>query len=125
MIRILIFTLIFIMPSIAYSKDNKIFNNINDAKIISREKQLPLIIIFSADYCQFCTQLKTEIIKQNLLNDYIICILDLEENKKWFSIYKVNTLPTSIMFDINNKEISKIIGYNKGLYLKWLGQQTK
>jgi len=99
-----------------------IYENHNIAVDISKEQNKPLLLIFSADWCDYCTKLKTEILTTNETSDYVSCIIDVDNNKDLVKKYKVRILPTSIVIKNGEQVIKSKTGF-KGEkdYLKWLG----
>lgn len=110
--------------------DDHIFNtgfiidNHEVAQSLSKETQMPLLTIYSADFCGYCQNLKKDIIELDTLDKFIVCIVDVEKNKELQTQMKVKNLPTSII-TINNKELSRKIGYNKKEYKDWLKVLSK
>lgn len=100
--------------------DGFLINEYDVAKNLSQETKMPLLVIYSADYCAYCKLLKEEILLQSSIDNAIICILDLEDNQKLAKRMGVKKLPTSVLLDVNGKEISRKIGYNQKEYLIWL-----
>lgn len=110
--------------------DDHIFNtgfiidNHEVAQSLSKETQMPLLTIYSADFCGYCQKLKKDIVELDTLDRFIVCIVDVEKNKELQTQMKVKNLPTSII-TINNKEVSRKIGYNKKEYKDWLNSLSK
>lgn len=100
--------------------DGFLINEYDVAKNLSQETKMPLLVIYSADYCAYCKLLKEEILLPSGIDNAIICILDLEDNQKLAKRMGVKKLPTSVLLDVNGKEISRKIGYNQKEYLIWL-----
>jgi thiol:disulfide interchange protein DsbD len=99
-----------------------IYENHNIAVDISKEQNKPLLLIFSADWCDYCTKLKTEILSTNETSDYVSCIIDVDNNKDLVKKYKVRILPTSIVIKDGEQVIKSKTGFQgKKDYLKWLG----
>lgn len=92
---------------------------VNLAKIYNRK----IIVIFSAEWCPYCVVLKKDASKIPQFDKYIIVFLDTdnkEANQHTINLYHPKSLPTSIVVDINTKEISRKIGYKNKDYTKWL-----
>ena len=120
----MIYLLFFIAISItvASANDNFILNSIEETKRLSKLTNKPALIIFGADYCKFCTELKSAIFVEPLksaTDKYIICYLDLDENPELKQEYDISIIPDSRIIK-NNKQISGIKGYTASNYLKWL-----
>lgn len=70
-----------------------------------------IILQFSANWCNPCQQAK-RYIKSIQAEDNIFCI-DVEENKTLASEYKIENIPTFINLDIDGKEVSRFVGFDK------------
>ena len=98
-----------------------IYENYDIAVSISKEENKPLLLIFSADWCDYCTKLKTEILTTNKTSDYVTCVIDVDNNKDLAKKFKAKSLPTSIIVE-NDAEIKRKTGFQgKKDYLRWLG----
>lgn len=101
-------------------------NNINNAEKISKKENKPILLIFSIKDCLYCDILKKEI-KERSIEDYIICIVNTENNIKLAQQYMVKFFPTSVILEpkiVKNLEISRFDGYSSD-YWKWLGSEKK
>lgn len=87
---------------------------------LSKETGQKVIIIFSANWCGFCKTLKNDLKDIHELDNKIVCILDIEIEKKIARQFKIRTLPTSIILNSDGEEITRIVGYEKIPYTKWL-----
>jgi hypothetical protein len=99
-------------------------NNINNAEKISKKENKPILLIFSIKDCLYCDILKKEI-KQRSIDDYIICIVNTENNVKLAQQHMVKFFPTSVILEpkiVKNLEISRFDGYSSD-YWKWLGSE--
>lgn len=102
--------------------DFPIVNNIEDAIILSEQTKQPILLVFGAEWCKYCVNLKTDIqdgIFSKELDSVIVCFIDIEKYKHLRLEYKVSNLPDSRMI-ISNKEESSLIGYNKQKYKQWI-----
>lgn len=101
-------------------------NNINNAEKISKKEDKPILLIFSIKDCSYCDILKKEI-KNRTIEDYIICIINTENNTKLAQQYMVRVFPTSFILEakiVKNLEKSRFDGYSSD-YWKWLGSEKK
>lgn len=96
-----------------------VYNDIDKAKNIAKHYNKKLILVFSADWCLFCKKLKSDLDHFANQNLYVLCLVDIEQNKSVVQEYKLKTLPTSIVFE-HDKETQRTSGYNKNLYINWL-----
>lgn len=73
------------------------------------------LLIFSADWCEYCQKAKNDIEKDIHLSEtvkqYEIIIIDYDIDKDAVSGYNIKTIPTFIVLK-NNKEVKRQIGYN-------------
>ena len=70
-----------------------------------------IILQFSSSWCNPCQQAK-RYIKSIGAEDRVIYI-DVEDNETLVSEYKIKNLPTFIRLDINGKERSRFVGFDK------------
>jgi thioredoxin-like negative regulator of GroEL len=92
-----------------------------DAMVESENTKMPILVVFTADWCKYCPVLKKDI-EQNLstLENTIICYVDYDKNLDLAKEYQISVLPTCLLMQ-NQKEHKKIIGY-KGFHFfkQWL-----
>jgi thioredoxin-like negative regulator of GroEL len=110
------------MLTVASANDSFMVTSIKDAKILSESTNRSILLIFGADYCKYCNQLKSDLFispLKELTDRYIICCIDLEKKPKMKSEYNVSTIPDSRILK-NNNQISKIKGYSPKSYQNWI-----
>lgn len=102
-------------------KDNIFFNNYETAKNIANKYNKKLLLIFGADWCPHCKDLKKDIVNIVSGKELIVSIIDIDQqpNKILVNEYKVMGIPTSIIFDQNIEEARKT-GYKRRDYINWL-----
>lgn len=111
-----------------YTTSIRTYKNLNNAYVtdlnlalrLSKETKQKLVLIFGADWCGPCVSLKKDLIDLQGFDSKIICILDFDSNKKDVKLFRVKNVPTSIIIDIDEKEIARLSGYDKDSYQKWL-----
>ena len=118
-IQFLVFIFLLYIPNISLSEGIIIHNDLPQAQAISLESDRELLVLFSAEYCKFCQDLKTEIISSELTDNLVVCIIDTQNDQGLSRKMKVRNLPTSVHLK-NKTEISRIVGYNKDKYILWL-----
>lgn len=99
-----------------------ILDSIEEANRLSQSTNKPLLMVFGAEYCQFCNNLKQDIINGKLspeIDPYIICYIDVKNNTEAKTEYGVSLIPDSRIW-INNREVSKNKGYSLDNYRGWL-----
>jgi thioredoxin-like negative regulator of GroEL len=79
------------------------------------------LLIFSADWCPSCQQLKAAIEQDPaLVNGYTVVILDLDKNPDLAKGYKVRTIPALLHLQPDGK-IRRKVGFKNAAELKrWL-----
>ena len=100
--------------------ENAYVTDLDLALRLSKDTKQNVVLIFSANWCGFCKVLKSDLPTINGFDNKIICILDSDKQKKLARQFKAKSLPTSIMLNPNGQEISRISGYDKTSYEKWL-----
>ena len=70
-----------------------------------------IILQASASWCSPCGQAKRHI-KAIGAEDKVVYI-DVEENEALVAEYKIKNLPTFILLDIEGKEVSRFVGFDK------------
>jgi thiol-disulfide isomerase/thioredoxin len=95
------------------------YDEYEKAKKISIESNKKLILIFGADWCPYCKELKKNVSQISNFKYYIVCFINSDKNKNIVSDYKIKSLPTSIIIYQNIEEVTKI-GYSYDDYQKWL-----
>ena len=97
-----------------------IYGDYDSAVSLSREENKPLLLIFSADWCGYCTKLKQDILVDDSTKNYITCVIDTDMDKGITKKHKARSLPTSVVLN-KGEETKRKIGYkNKTDYTNWL-----
>lgn len=84
------------------------------------------LVVLSADWCKNCITLK-EFIDNNpkkFKTFKNIQILDIEKNQDLAKIFKIKSVPTSIIFKDDGSVKSIMVGYDKS-YDKWIKNNEK
>ena len=102
------------------SDSNIIYGDYDAAVSLSEQEDKPLLLIFSADWCGYCTKLKQDVLIDNSTKNYITCVIDTDMDKNLAKKHRARSLPTSVVLE-NNKETKRKAGYkNKTDYTNWL-----
>ena len=70
-----------------------------------------IILQVSASFCNPCQQAKRYV--KSIGSEDKIIYVDVEENEALVSEYKIKNLPTFIHLDIDGKEVSRFVGFDK------------
>ena len=95
------------------------FDEYDNAKTVSKQYNKKLILIFGADWCPYCKDLKKDIGKIKEFKEYIVCLINIDNNQTLVNEYKIKGLPTSIILS-DDKEEARKSGYKYNDYCKWL-----
>jgi thioredoxin-related protein len=98
---------------------NIFYNEYDKAKTTADTYAKKLVLIFGAAWCPYCKDLKKDSSTIREFDDYIVCFIDIDNNKELTNKFQIKELPTSIIVYKNNEEVRKS-GYKKNEYIKWL-----
>lgn len=92
-----------------------------DAIALSETIKKDVLVIFTADWCQYCQKLKNDINRNpSIVEDKIICYIDKDNNKDLIKEYKVKSIPDYLILR-DNIEIARQVGYyGKDELVEWL-----
>jgi thioredoxin-like negative regulator of GroEL len=112
----------------AYGENPYFVDNLGDAIALSESSNKPILVVFGAEWCKYCKILIDDLNDEDsirVLNDFIICSIDIDKDKVISQDFKVRNLPDSRI--LNNKiEIAAYVGYNgKKKYLTWVQNANK
>jgi len=113
-----------VLCSIGFSvfAETPMVDNLHDAMALSEDADMPVLLIFGAEWCVNCKILKTDINNGTLskeVNRMIICYINIDDDKNLSKEYRVKNIPDSRIL-VDKKEIKRIIGYKKDKYKEWL-----
>lgn len=103
---------------------NIIYDDIEKAEALAKIHQRKLIIIFGADWCPYCVDLKKDAKTIKEFDDYIVCFINTDKNKNLSKQFRIRNLPTSVIINNKGKEQSRKIGYKNKDYAKWIAEQN-
>jgi len=112
-----------IIPYIPKLESNFIYDDIDKTFALSKIHNRNIIVIFGAEWCPYCEELKKDALSIEQFNKYLICFIDTDRGDKNQSVinkYKPRSLPTSLLLDTTKKEVSRKIGYKNKDYIRWL-----
>lgn len=99
--------------------------NYNDAIQKSVESGKPILIFFTAEWCNWCKKMKSETIPnekvQDSLKNYVFLIVDADKERDLAKNYKVSSLPTVVVAGSDGKKIRSDSGFKDvATFSKWL-----
>lgn len=104
-------------------------DNLDVAMKLSKDLKKHTLIIFSIDGCMYCEMLKQDIVDMKNANDYVLCIVDSEQEKHLSRRMKIRKWPTSIIIPHGSdlaQESSRLSGYpDQSQYNEWLQSNLK
>lgn len=107
------------------ANDTIIISSVDTAKQASLEEDKPLLLIFGADWCKHCKNLKDDIDSnlEEIASEYIVCHVDYDTNKELARKYGVKAIPNSVILRKNDfSRVNQKLGYSDySLYKRWLG----
>jgi thiol-disulfide isomerase/thioredoxin len=118
-LKILFF--ISILETQSFAENPVYSDNLLDSIALSESSKKDVLVIFTADWCKYCSIMKNDLKKdESLLEDKIICLIDFDTNHDLVKMYNVKTIPD--YFILKNKvETKRKVGYTgKSNFMKWL-----
>tara|TARA_B100002019_G_scaffold293521_1_gene321896 strand:+ start:8115 stop:8618 length:504 start_codon:yes stop_codon:yes gene_type:complete len=111
-------------PEIPKLDTNIVYDDLEKAIALGKVHHMNVVLVFGADWCPYCKELKKDSKNIKELEKYIVCFLDTdnrEVNQSAINKFKPRSLPTSLLLDTtNNREVSRKVGYRNKDYKKWL-----
>lgn len=109
------------LNSLCFADPSIFVSNYNDAQLLSQKINRPILLIFRADWCNHCDEMKEDLsLNLSVLDNTIVCYIDYDKNKQLIKNYKIKSVPTIVVLK-DNKEISRKVGYKNIIDLtQWL-----
>jgi len=94
-------------------------SELDQAAVVAAEKDKPMLVLFSADWCGACTRFKREVVASmaidyRLHRDFVLAEVDLSNrdgpNGHTAAMHGVTVLPTTIVFDPGGNEVDRQVG---------------
>lgn len=105
--------------------NNTIYTNYEEAFQRAKADNRAVFILFSTEYCRWCTKLKETTLKNpqllsRLNQEYVVLFLDRDKSQ-YPSKYRVKGVPVVYMTDKNEEIFTSMVGYHKNPqdYIKW------
>lgn len=101
------------------SEPSIMVDSYDEAVILSKETELPILLIFTSDNCPSCISLKGDMPETE---NIIICFVDMKrKNRSIVREFNVKSIPDSVLIDKNGKIIKRLVGFkDKKTYEEWL-----
>jgi len=99
-----------------------------EATELAKAKQKPIFVFFTATWCQFCNEMKSNTLSnaevKKALTPYIICFVDSEKDSATARQFKVKSVPSYFTISPNGQTTLSGEGKrNPQQFLKWLAGQ--
>jgi len=122
--KIVLFMLFICIPIYSGYANNDSYiikNSLENALLLSKETQQPILVIFSAPWCKNWKVMEKDLIANiSDLDLYILCIVNIEEREDLKKMYKVKNIPDYILIK-DNIEIKRNVGYHEYInFYRWL-----
>ena len=102
-----------------------LYTNYDEAFKVAKAENKAVFILFSTEYCRWCTKLKETTLKNpevlsRLNAEYVVLFLDRDKSK-YPSKYHVKGVPDVYLTDKNEEIFTSMVGYHKNPndYIKW------
>ena len=104
-------------------------NNYQDAIKKSGEFKKPVMIMFSANWCGWCTKMKSGTLQdakvKQALKDYIILMIDTDKDKNTTKKFGVRSLPSFVITNSKEEKLKSGTGYkDANNFSAWLNNPT-
>jgi thioredoxin-related protein len=110
--KILLTVLIGLFSATSLSAPSISVDSLEDAVALANETKLPILVLFSAEWCGYCTKTKNDI-KSNIAKyqDIIIVYIDIDSRPELRKEYKVKKIPDYMLLNSKGEEINRQVGY--------------
>lgn len=110
-----------VVPDVPLPLDKNIYyDEYEKCKDLSKEYNKKLVLVFGADWCPYCRDLKKDVNSITEFSNYIVCFIDTDKNKTLVDQYRIKGLPTSIIITHKEEELDRKSGYKRSSYNEWL-----
>lgn len=121
-IKILLIILLFYSSAFVFANDYPIFTfTMNDAIVEAETTQKDALLIFTADWCKYCSVMKKDIDKHpDSLGGMVVSYINIDKYPELAKTYNVKKLPSFVVVR-HTKELKRKVGYkNLNEIQKWL-----
>lgn len=96
-----------------------------EAILKSGETGKPVLVFFTADWCNWCKKMKLETMMdskvQSLLKNYILVYVDTDKDRSPVAKFNIESLPSYIITNSKEEKLKYENGYkNSGFFANWL-----
>jgi thiol:disulfide interchange protein len=96
-----------------------------EAKEASKQLNKDILILFETSWCSTCKRFKRESFSNNKIeeemNNYIVCLLDIEKDEKIAKKFNVKSFPCYLIIDSNDNIKKQGSGYKStNMFFNWL-----
>lgn len=112
------------LQSICYAMNNEgiITYDLIDAIAISEKSNKEILVIFTADWCEYCNIMKQDLLECSEIKNKIICYINIDKNPSLKKQYNVRSIPDYFLLK-DKLEIKRQKGYHgKKEFIKWLNK---
>ena len=115
-----IFTILFYSLCLFVSAEPPVYmSSLVDSVALSETSHKEILVVFTADWCKYCSIMKQDISKTpKVVEDKIVCYVDYDTNTDLVKEYKVKLIPDYFILK-NRMEIRRKVGYtNLGNFIQ-------
>ena len=115
------FLIFFVFNYSTLVADTFILSSVKEAQTLSEATEKPILSIFGAESCRFCSILKNDLghaLKKDVDN-FIVCYIDIKSEPALKEQLKITSVPNSRIIE-GGKVKSSMVGYKQDDYKKWL-----
>lgn len=117
-----IFTILFYSLCWFVSAEPPVYmSSLVDSVALSEKSDKEILVVFTADWCKYCSIMKQDISKApKIVEDKIVCYVDYDTNNDLVKEYKVKLIPDYFILK-KRIEMKRTVGYtNWGNFMMWL-----
>lgn len=114
-------TFALLLSSVIFAGEPPVFvNDMVDALALSENTNKQILVVFTADWCKQCQIMKRDISDNpDMVDNTIVCYLDLDSNKKLANEYQVKFIPDYCILR-KRIQIRRQRGYTtREKFIKW------
>ncbi|MBR9800953.1 MAG: thioredoxin family protein [Rubinisphaera brasiliensis] len=92
-----------------------VYHDFREAMQVARERQLPLLLHFGAEWCNPCQRMEQTVfarpeLERNLAGKLILVKIDADRSPELTQMYRVNSYPSDVFIDTQGRVLSKSSG---------------